>query len=186
MTDEFESECVYHIFNKAIGEEKLFRLEDNYYFFLTRFQDYLGEKVQTLAYCLIPNHFHLLVSIRPTVSNNQVVKAFSDFQNSYSKSFNSVFDRNGSLFRRKFKRKKIEDEAYLSRIVIYLHQNPVKHRLVKDPIEWRFSSFRSYLSDKPTKLSRDLVLGWFGGNEGFRISHKENTELYLPEEYLLE
>ena len=186
MNDEFEPECVYHIFNKAIGEEKLFRQDDNYYFFLARFQHFLDEKVETLAYCLIPNHFHLLIRVRPNITNNQVVKGFSDFQNAYCKSFNKVFSRNGSLFQRKFKRKKIKNEVYLSRIVIYLHQNAIKHGLVKDPKEWRFSSFKSYLSDNPTKLSRDLVLGWFGGIEGFRISNQANTELFLPEEFLLE
>jgi putative transposase len=186
MIDEFEPECVFHVFNKAVGNDKLFINEENYFYFLKRYYHYLNEKVETLAYCLIPNHFHFLIKIKPEVENNQVIKAFSDFQNSYTKSFNKVYSRNGSLFQRKFKRIKIDNEEYLSRIIIYLHQNPVKHRVVKDPGEWKFSSFKVYFSDKPTYINKSLILDWFGGEEGFIQSHRVNTGLYLPEEYSLE
>jgi putative transposase len=186
MTDIFEPEEIYHIYNRAIGKEKLFRSEENYFYFLNKYQQFLGEKTETLAYCLIPNHFHLLVKIKAFVSNEEMVKAFSDFQNSYSKSFNKVFSRNGALFQRKFKRKKIDTEEYLSRIIIYIHQNPIKHRLTKNHSEWKFSSFQAYNSEKPSKINRRLVLEWFGGLDGFRIAHQDNVELYLPESYLLD
>jgi putative transposase len=186
MTDTFEPECIYHIYNRAIGEEKLFRTKENYFYFLAKYQHYLDDKFITLAYCLIPNHFHFLVKIKPNITNEQAVKAFSDFQNAYCKSFNKVFNRSGSLFHRKFKRKKIDNEAYWTKIVIYIHQNPVKHKIAKSPDEWMFSSFKGYLSDKPSKVDRKMVLEWFGGMDGFGISHQANTDTYLPEEFLLE
>ncbi|EKB48516.1 transposase [Cecembia lonarensis] len=186
MTDIFEPEGIYHIYNKANGDEKLFKSDDNYFYFLEKFNTYLGNKVGTLAYCLIPNHYHFLVKVNSDISDEQLVKAFSDFQNSYSKSYNKVFSRNGSLFQRKFKRKKIKSEEYLTRIIIYIHQNPVKHQLTKGPFEWRFSSFQAYLSDRSSKVSRELALEWFGGLEGFRIAHQENVEKYLPEDLLME
>jgi putative transposase len=186
MTDIFEPESIYHIYNRAIGDERLFRNQENYFYFLEKYQHYLGEKLDTLAYCLIPNHYHFLVKIKEDSSNDLIVKAFSDFQNSYSKSFNKAFGRNGALFQRKFKRKKIATEDYLSRIIIYIHQNPVKHQLAKDPIDWKYSSLKSYFSEKPSKLDRRLVLDWFGGLEGFQKYHKANSELYLPEELILE
>jgi putative transposase len=186
MIDIFEPEGIYHIYNRAIGKEKLFLSEENYVYFLTKYQHYLGEKFETLAYCLIPNHFHFLVKIKPTFSNEQVVKSFADFQNSYTKSINKVFSRKGSLFQRKFKRKKIDSEEYLSQIIIYIHLNPVKHHLTKSAFDWKYSSFNSYFSEKPTKLNRSLGLDWFGGVEGFRVSHQENVEIYLPVDYQME
>jgi putative transposase len=108
----------------------------------------MGEKFETLAYYLIPNHFHFLVKIKPTFSNEQVVKSFADFQNSYTKSINKAFSRKGSLFQRKFKRKKINSENYFSQIIIYIHSNPVKHELTKSLFGWKYSSLKSYLSKK--------------------------------------
>ena len=54
----------YHIFNHVNGTENIFREEENYRFFLRQYVKYLGEVVDTHAYCLMPNHFHLLVGVR--------------------------------------------------------------------------------------------------------------------------
>jgi len=186
MNAIFESEGVYHVYSRAIGDEKLFRIDANYDYFLEKYQYFLGEHIQTLAYCLIPNHFHLLVKINDGVTNETIVKAFADFLNSYSKSINKAFRRNGSLFQRKFKRKRIDTEDYLTRIVVYIHLNPVKHRLTRDPQNWNYSSFSAYLSERPSKLNRQLVLNWFGGLEGFRLSHQAISDLSIPEAFTLE
>lgn len=186
MTDFFEPEGIYHIYNRAIGNERLFLSKENYSYFLTKYQQLLGDKLETLAYCLMPNHFHFLVRIKPNFSNEQIVKGFADFQNSYSKSINKAFNRHGALFQRKFKRKKIDSEEYLSQVIIYIHLNPVKHKLTKSPFDWKYSSLKTYLSEKPTKLNRGLGLDWFGGMEGFRISHQENVAIYLPDEFQME
>ncbi|MCC5937547.1 MAG: transposase [Lunatimonas sp.] len=186
MADIFEPQGIYHVYNRAIGDEKLFKSNDNFLYFLEKFNFYLGDKVETLAYCLIPNHYHFLIKVNSDISDDHLVKAFSDFQNSYSKSYNKVFSRNGSLVQRKFKRKKIKSEEYLTRIVIYIHQNPVKHQLTKRPFDWKYSSFQAYLSEKPSKVSRKLVLEWFGGLEGFKTAHQENVENFTPEDFLFE
>ncbi|MFD2200980.1 transposase [Shivajiella indica] len=186
MTDIFEPEEIYHIYNRAIGNEKLFLSEENYSYFLNKYHQFLGDKLETLAYCLIPNHFHFLVKIKPNITNEKLVKAFADFQNSYSKSFNKAFKRHGALFQRKFKRKKIDSEEYLSQVIIYIHLNPVKHKITQSPFDWNFSSLKTYLSEKPTKLNRSMALEWFGGLEGFRISHQENVVIYLPDEFQME
>ena len=186
MNDIFESDRIYHIYNRAVGEEKLFRNDDNYLYFLQKYHQYLGDKVDTLAYCLIPNHFHFLVKVKSSIGNDLLVKSFSDFQNSYSKSFNKAFNRHGALFQRKFKRKKVDAEDYLSRLIIYIHLNPVKHQIARNHSDWKYSSFGSYLSQKPSKLNRELVLEWFDGLEGFKDFHQVNSNLYLPEEITFE
>ncbi|MBI0401338.1 transposase [Cyclobacterium marinum] len=186
MTDKFEVGGMYHIYTRTIGNEILFRNDDNYAYFIKKYFYYLDDKLDTLAFCLLPNHFHLLVNIKDNSTNEVIVKGFSDFLNSYSKSYNKVFGRNGALFQRKFKRKKIDTEEYLTRIVIYIHLNPVKHGLAKGPSEWKFSSYKSYLSKSQSKLNRELVIKWFGGLDGFNTTHNSNTDLFLPEEFTLE
>lgn len=184
--DVFEAGKIYHIYSRAIGKEKLYLNEENYKFFLKKYHEYCSTIFETIAYCLIPNHFHLLVRLKLDATNEVVTKSFSDFLNSYSKSFNNVNDRNGGLFQRKFKRKLIDRETYLSRIILYIHLNPVKHGLVEDFSGWQFSSYNSYCTTKPSKIFRELGLDWFGGFEAFQKSHQEIDNDYLPEDLRLE
>ncbi|MFC4870527.1 transposase [Negadavirga shengliensis] len=99
----------YHIYNHANGSENIFREEENYRYFLQQYIKYLGEVVDTYAYCLMPNHFHFLVGVRPEEALRKtfpkfetlekfVPKRFSNFFSSYTQSFNKVYERKGSLF----------------------------------------------------------------------------------------
>lgn len=184
--DFFEPEKVYHIYSKAVGNELIFLSDENFKYFLKRYDEYCSEIFETLAYCLIPNHFHLLVRIKEGRPNEVVVKKFSDFLNSYSKAFNKLNGRSGSLFQRKLKRKEIKNEEYFTRIILYIHLNPVKHQVVKNLDSWMYSSYHSYLSDKPSKIKRELALEWFGGGDEFEKIHNEIKNEYLPQDLMLE
>ncbi len=156
--DFFESGKIYHIYSKAVGNELLFISDENFKYFRKRHDEYCSEMFETIAYCLIPNHFHLLVLVKEGRSNDDVVKKFSDFLNSYSKAFNKANERNCALFQRKFKRKLISSEAYLTRIILYIHLNPFKHRLVEDFRTWKYSSFNSYSKELQTKVKKEIGL----------------------------
>jgi len=104
-----------------------------------------------MAYCLIPNHFHFLIRVKENCGDEEIVKSIGDFLNAYTKSFNKLYSRNGGLFQRKFKRKKVELDSYYTRLIIYIHLNPVKHDLTNNPINWQFSSYNTYFSTKPSK-----------------------------------
>lgn len=184
--DHFESERIYHIYSKAIGKEVLFLNEDNYSYFLAKYGLYTKDMVDTLAYCLLPNHFHFLIKIKKNVTNEKLIRSFSNLLNAYSKAFNKANNRSGGLFQRKFKRKLVEDENYFSRIVLYIHLNPIKHSVARDISDWKYSSFRGYLSSRPTKLKKDLVLDWFGGIQEFEKIHRNSKSEYLPEALSLE
>ena len=71
-----------------------------------------------------------------------------------------------------FRRKKIDSDEYLSKIIHYIHYNPVHHRFVKELDLWPYSSYKSILSDKTTLLERKAVLDWFGGLQAFIEFHK--------------
>jgi len=59
-----EPENYYHIYNHAVGRINIFEQEENYYYFLEKYKEHLSEVVDTYAYCLMPNHFHLAVKIK--------------------------------------------------------------------------------------------------------------------------
>jgi len=84
-----------------------------------------------------------------------------------------MYGRTGALFQRPFRRLQIVTETHLYHLVIYIHRNPRKHDFVDDFREWPFSSYNTLLSDQPTRLHRDEVLGWFGSRENFIASHLE-------------
>lgn len=185
----------YHIYNHANGTENIFREEENYRFFLLQYHKYLGALVDTYAYCLMPNHFHLLVGVRPDLnlsgfqnltglikhpSNNQVIKAFSDFFNSYTKAYNKRFERKGNLFIRAFNRRPILDEQQWQETFLYIHLNPVKHGFVDQTEDWNWSSWHGYLNpEKPSLLDRNYYLNFFDGPKHVREMMQSKKEWLL-------
>ncbi|MGB1206714.1 MAG: transposase [Chitinophagales bacterium] len=178
----------YHIYNHANGSENLFAKEENYYFFLKKYAYDINPIADTFAYCLMPNHIHfairikpenellkLLVFQKPTKTKNtshKISQQFSNLFNSYSKAFNKQQNRSGSLFMQNFKRKHIHNDEYFRQIIHYIHFNPVHHGFVEDLREWKYSSFQTFFSTKATKLAREEVIEWFGNKDKFWNYHQ--------------
>ncbi|MFT7032125.1 MAG: putative transposase [Cyclobacteriaceae bacterium] len=82
------------------------------------------------------------------------------------------------------KRFQISSDNYLTAVINYIHQNSVKHGFTTKTEDWTFSSYHSMLSPKPTLLSRNEVIDWFGGTEGYVSFHANSvTELLEEIEY---
>ena len=101
---------------------------------------------------------------------------FSHLFNAYSKFFNNLTGRHGSLFERPFDRKEITDFHYFKRLVIYIHNNPVHHKFVEHAFDYPWSSYLTCVSIKPTLLQRDDVLGWFDSQANFKTAHEGDNE----------
>jgi REP element-mobilizing transposase RayT len=193
----------YHIFNRGISGTPLFYTPANYQHFLKLYQKYVGPIVSTYAWCLMGNHFHLLVRIKEDADvdgrllpstpvrvlnpdrDTGGVKAaakpphiyFSHLFNAYAQAINKQQGRTGSLFERPFHRISVETEAYLQTLVVYIHQNPVRHGFVSSCGDYPWSSYQSILSTKPTGVEREAVLEWFGGRENFVAMHRRMVDL---------
>ena len=189
-------DCIYHIYNRANGNEKIFIQPDNYEFFLKKYKQHIYSIADTFCYCLMPNHFHFLVRIKsetalsnlagfenitnPTGFENLsglISQRFGNCFNSYSKAINKQEGRKGGLFIRPFKRKKIENLQYLRKVVHYIHFNPVEAGLCKTPEKHKYSSFTSLISNSKTLLNRDETISWFDDLENFIYIHKHPPEL---------
>jgi hypothetical protein len=153
----------------------------NYDYFLKLYTKYIEQVADLFAFCLLRNHFHLLIRIKSeeeilkvfSTGSDFVSKRFSDFFNAYAKSINKAYHRTGSLFQHPFGRVMITSDCQLWTVIAYIHQNPQKHRFVKDFREWRYSSYRIVLSESPTHLQRDSVLEWFGGRKQYIDVHSQ-------------
>jgi putative transposase len=176
----------YHIYNRANGSENLFIEERNYDFFLKRWAYYISPIADTYAWCLMPNHFHFLVKIKEedlviknlqgfakqkAVQNlegflaKEISQQFSNLFNSYTKSFNKVYNRKGSLFIPRFKHKEIKTEDYLKQVLLYIHNNPVHHSFTSNALDWKYSSIHSYLKNS-NENTKELI-GFFGSTEEY-------------------
>lgn len=191
-----EPDKCYHVFNHAVSNDNLFKNEGNYYFFLKKYAYYIQPIADTFAYCLMPNHFHFAVRIRgekylieyfSTLKNltgqldlsGLVSKQFSNLFNSYTKSFNKQQNRQGTLFRRPFKRIHIDTDDYFRKIIHYIHFNPVHHGFVEDLRDWKYSSYESYFSEKATLLKRSDVIQMLDDIESFFTTHKREIDKKL-------
>jgi putative transposase len=194
----------YHIFNKGNNKDKLFTNDENYRYFMKLYAKYLSDFVDTFAYCLLPNHFHFLIRIKeikdlqslayfvslyPENKENcyeQITNVISDkfrlFFMSYAKAFNKQENRQGSLFKKYFRRKRIDDYNYLVKEIGYIHMNPVHHGISIDYANYPHSSYKGILSEKKTLLKRDDILNWFGGKNEFENSHQALKNHVLDKE----
>lgn len=182
-TESFEFDSVYHIFSHVNGKELIFREQTNYQFFMKQLDKYILPIADIYAYCLLPNHFHLLLRFKNIEGVNideehkYLMKRFGDFLNSYAKAFNKMYDRRGALFLNAIKRKKIKDEKYLLKVLHYIHNNPINHGLANKIDEWKQSSYSSYLNpEKESKLKRSEILQYFDSLEVFKNYHQSNIE----------
>lgn len=225
----FVPERCYHLFNRGNNKQNIFYQEKNYFYFLKKYGDYMNPYLDTYAYCLLPNHFHVLMKVKkqlkilqraiidfPTVKRHVIVgwkvqqaieledettnfslpallQQLSDPKDlervaqwviseklrrllmGYAKAINKQEHLEGSLFRKKIRRKLVDDLGYFTFLIWYIHHNPVHHNIFHSLQDYHHSSYRSYLSTSPTQLKREVVLNWFGGKDNFVQYHKENT-----------
>ncbi|MEO9872790.1 transposase [Ekhidna sp.] len=109
--------------------------------------------------------------LNPDRVSKYISLQFSHFFNGYTQAINKQNDRTGKLFELPFRRIEVNNDAYLSMLIYYIHSNPQKHGLIDDFREWPHSSYHSHLSDRPTSLSREEVVEWFGNRKAYLDFH---------------
>ncbi|WP_421772931.1 transposase [Gracilimonas sp.] len=189
---KLEPNRYYHIYNRGNNLEKLFYSKANYEYFLSKFQQHCFHVFVTYAFCLMGNHFHLLVSVRPVDEQHNLFekrnlrtkklrtpsKHLAHFFSSYTQSINKQEGRVGSLFQKNFKRKEIDSEGYFRHIVVYIHLNPLKHGFSEDIESYPYSSYPVYLNSEETFINRGKTLELFGGIKNFNVAHKSGIALF--------
>ncbi|GAB4548436.1 MAG: hypothetical protein Fur002_25270 [Anaerolineales bacterium] len=170
----------FHIYNRGNNGENIFIQERNYAYFMELWWKHTHQIAETWAYCLLRNHFHAAVYIKNetdlTGLKNKIKKPsqyFSNFFNAYARGVNIATQRTGALFERPFKRIPVDSESYLMRLIVYIHQNPQKHKFEGDFRNWNYSSYHELTADVPTRLQRDKAVQLFGSREDFIRIHQE-------------
>lgn len=165
-TVTFDLQECYHIYNRGNDKQPIFMEPENYRFFLKQTLKYLPvNRVDLLAYCLMPNHYHLLIRLNGSFDFSQLMKNFTI---SFVKAMNTRYQKVGHLFQGEFKAKHVDSTEYLLHLSRYIHMNPVFAKLVNAPDKWEFSSYREYIRAG----SKHIV------QTGFILSHFDNPRDY--------
>jgi len=164
---KFEPNELYHVYNQGNNRQKIFLVDEDYNTFLSYVKTLILPFAEIICYCLMPNHFHFLLSVNECCRNmikqggvlmNPLSNGFRKLLSGYCRIFNKRYQRSGSLFRQKTKAKCLTDESQISNSTYtsedycyncfrYIHQNPVVAGLVKSVSDWKWSSAKFYLGE---------------------------------------
>lgn len=124
-------------------------------------------EVLIIAYCLMPNHFHLVVK---QSNDGGVSRYMANFTNSYTKYFNTKYRRVGSLFQGPFKAIHVETDEQLLHLSRYIHLNPLVTFVVKekDFLSYPWSSLPDYLRGKSSLVEVETVLSHFSSSQKYQ------------------
>ena len=153
----YADESYYHIYNRGVNKRLIFLDDKDYRVFLNLFKRYLSlsptkdnksreyehlrGRVELLAYCLMPNHIHILVYVQEAKALSRLL---SGVMTSYSMYFNKRYKRVGPLFQGRFKASLVSQDQYLLHISRYIHLNPSDYK------NYRYSSLYDYLGKRRT------------------------------------
>ena len=144
----FQKGLYYHIYNRGCNKQRLFFIEKDWKRFWDIILKYTAKYklIKIHAWCVLPNHFHFLLSEQKTEEETGLSEQISDFmrliQGSYAMYFNARYGiemkqgRKSPVFEGRFKAKPITDKKYLAQVTYYIRHNALKHDIVDDSQDW--------------------------------------------------
>ncbi len=144
---------IYHVMMRGLNHQRIFEEPEDYYQFMytldrvrIQYDDSglpSGTNCVFYAYCLMSNHFHLLIRER----DERVGETIKRVASSYVYYYNKKYGRDGHLFKERFKSEPVNDMPYFITLLRYIHQNPVKGGIVTSVKDYEYSSWREYDGD---------------------------------------
>ncbi len=165
-TVSFTEGSFYHVYNRGAGRQEIFLTRDNYEFVLRKVSMYSDRlAVRVIASCLMPNHFHFLLHQASAQSAGLLVQRVF---NSYTKAYNKLYGKSGTLFESPFKAKMVDRNEYLGHLCWYIHMNPVSAGLVGDLEEWTYSNYSECVAKRNAwAFDREFIAEFFGSPSGY-------------------
>ncbi len=143
---------IYHIINRGNGRQDVFHKEQDYRSFLERMEESVRRySIKLYAYCLLANHFHLLVS---PVRADDLSKWMQWFMTSHVRRYHKHYGTSGHVWQGRFKSFIVQDDANLITGTRYIEGNPVRVAIVSSAMDWRWSSHCDRVNEKEGMLSQ--------------------------------
>jgi REP element-mobilizing transposase RayT len=147
---------IYHLYNRGNNFERIFLDRPDYIRFLRLLRKYIvsTRTAQIMAYCLMPNHYHLLVCL----GRDDLSATMQAMTVAYAKGINKKHGRVGRLFQAPFKAIHVARQDYFEVLLTYIHRNPIEAGLAVSADAWEFSSYRDYVGLRKGTLVRTSLL----------------------------
>jgi REP element-mobilizing transposase RayT len=146
----------YHVMNRGRRAESIFSDKYDYSAFIDLLIDITEMwRVNIAAYCLMPNHYHILLQ----TPEGNLSRCMRHINSVYTQRYNRKHGYDGQLFRGRYRSILVSDDAYLLQLVRYIHKNPLKAGLVDNIKDYQWSSYKGYLSysQKWQWLHKDFI-----------------------------
>ncbi len=182
---DHEVKFYYHIYNRGVEKRKIYMDKNDYYRFIHDLYEFndsaptnpnhsridrsrtsINSKrdclVEIICFCLMPNHYHLLLSAN---DKNNLTQFMRKIGTGYTNYFNKRYDRTGHLFQGKYKSVLIENDEYLIHLSRYIHLNPIKNKgaSIKQLNKYKYSSYLDYTGkiNFPSLISKEFLENYF-------------------------
>jgi REP-associated tyrosine transposase len=176
---EFEG-ALYHVLSRGNEQGDIYRDSED----RLSFMNSLGEMsvrfdINIFAYVLMNNHYHILLK----TNRANLSKGMQWLGATYTRRFNNQHMRSGHLFQGRFKNIIVQNDAYLMQLSCYIHRNPLRAKMVKRLVDYKWSSYPAYAYGKshPKWLNLDIILSQFNSKDLHRY-YREKVQRYAKEE----
>jgi len=162
----FLSNNYYHVYNRGVHQNNIFRNDADYKFLLKYVKKETGRcGVTVIAYCLMDNHYHFLLRQNGDVEISQFMQVVF---NVYTKAFNTKYKLSGTLFEGPFKAIHVDRNEYLLHLCRYIHRNPLDAGMAVKPEQWDYSNYAEFIGKRNGALvDREFVNVNFGTSEAY-------------------
>ncbi len=152
---------IYHILNRGNGLQQVFHKDADYKAFITLLREALvRHRIALYAYCLMPNHFHLLVK---AVAGEDLSRCMQWLMTTHVRRYHTHYQSSGHLWQGRYKSIPVEDDEYFLTVACYIEENPVRAGLVETSANWYWSSHRERCGLACESMLGDLPLVLPGG-----------------------
>ena len=134
----------FHVMGRGVRRGSIFREEEDYRLFMFLLEQMRSKYPFTLhAFCLMTNHFHLQI----TTGSDPIWMIMQPLMTQYARNFNKKYNLAGHLFDSRYTSSIIEDQQYFLEVSRYIHLNPVKADMVREPLLYNYSSYQNYTGE---------------------------------------
>ena len=172
---------IYHIILRGINRQIIFEDDEDCQRLLGALKQYREDcGYEIYAYCLMSNHIHLLFK----EGEEDLGITFRRLGASYVYWYNRKYNRSGYLFQGRYKSETVESDAYFLTVLRYIHQNPLKAKIVNNIVDYSWSSYREYIG-RPRICNTEFALSLFSEDRAKAVklfkefNLTENNDQYL-------